>query len=194
MRSSYRREDGTNSVMAIALGSRREGVVSRRADNAEFEAFVAEHGAALLRHAVVLTGNHASAEDLLQSVLCKAFLKWARVRGADHPRAYVLRMLINEHLSAQRRRSATELPVEFVATEVATYERGFQLAEEVDEARRLLNSLGVRTRTVIVLKFFADMDDRAIAEYMGISESAVRATVSRTLRQLRSRTEWQAVQ
>jgi DNA-directed RNA polymerase specialized sigma24 family protein len=39
---------------------------------------------------------------------------------------------------------------------------------------------------VLILRYYADLDDAAIAEAMGVSASAVRATASRALETLRS--------
>jgi RNA polymerase sigma factor (sigma-70 family) len=63
-------------------------------------------------------------------------------------------------------------------------------ADEVaarDQGRWLLESLAPRARTVLVLRYYADLDDAAIADVMGISVSAVRATASRALASLRER-------
>jgi RNA polymerase sigma factor (sigma-70 family) len=55
--------------------------------------------------------------------------------------------------------------------------------------RRLLRELGPRARTVLVLRYYSDLDDAAIAELMGISPSTVRATASRALDRLRHLTD-----
>ena len=47
--------------------------------------------------------------------------------------------------------------------------------------RVALDSLPPRSRSILVLRYYADLDDRAIAETLGIAESTVRATASRAL-------------
>ena len=54
-----------------------------------------------------------------------------------------------------------------------------------DQMRVLLAGLAPRARMVLVLRYYADLDDAAIAEAMGVSESSVRATASRALMSLR---------
>jgi hypothetical protein len=44
----------------------------------DFEAFVGARGPALLRLAVMLTGEPHAAEDLVQTALAKAYRHWAR--------------------------------------------------------------------------------------------------------------------
>ena len=51
------------------------------AEPAEFDAFVAARGPALLRLALMLTGERFAAEDLVQSALAKAYRHWSRVQA-----------------------------------------------------------------------------------------------------------------
>ena len=44
----------------------------------------------------------------MQTALAKAYGSWAKVRRADHPVAYVRRLMINAHLSWVRRLTNTE--------------------------------------------------------------------------------------
>jgi RNA polymerase sigma factor (sigma-70 family) len=54
-----------------------------------------------------------------------------------------------------------------------------------DELRRALSRLAPRARAVVVLRYYADLDDAAIVEAMGVSAGTVRATASRALAVLR---------
>ena len=46
------------------------------ADRSDFDDFVASRSQALLRTAYLLTGDHALAEDLLQTALAKSWFAW----------------------------------------------------------------------------------------------------------------------
>lgn len=76
----------------------------------EFEEYVATRGPALLRLAFVLTGDAHLAQDLVQSGLARAYGQWGRVARAQHPDAYVRRIIVNEHLGWRRRRLFGEQP------------------------------------------------------------------------------------
>jgi RNA polymerase sigma-70 factor (sigma-E family) len=151
-----------------------------------FEDYVAQHGPSLLRFAYVLTGDPHLAEDLTQATLTDVYRHWRRVDGAQNPEAYVRRIMVNRNLGWHRRRSSAEIPWEQTPdTGVAS-----DVADDVagrDRTRRLLAGLAPRARTVLVLRYYADLDDAAIAEVMKISQSAVRATASRALATLRDR-------
>lgn len=149
-----------------------------------FEEYVAQRGLSLLRFAYVLAGDSHLAEDLTQTALAAAYRHWRNVEHAGNPDAYVRRILVNAHLSWRRRRSSTERPTEAVTQTAIAADPAFAVAAR-DQTRWLLNGLAPKARTVLVLRYYADLDDTAIAELMGIRPSTVRATASRALAALR---------
>ncbi|MFC4069986.1 SigE family RNA polymerase sigma factor [Actinoplanes subglobosus] len=157
-----------------------------------FESFVAEHGQALVRLAFVLTGHRQQAEDLTQSALVDAYKNWAKVSAARRPDSYVRRVLVNRHLSWRRRLWTTERPTELAEGAAGLLPDPSDALADRDHLRTMLADLAPRARTVLVLRYYADLSDAAIAETMGISESAVRSTASRALATLRARAAKQA--
>ncbi len=151
--------------------------------NDEFTDFVVDHGARLLRTACLLTGDGHSGEDLLQTSLAKAYGSWAKVSAADHPVAYVRRLMVNAHLSWLRRLTNTERVVETFP------DRGtgdFSAAHaETDQMRTALLRLSPRVRTAVVLRYFDDLSEAETARLMGCSRSTVNNHVSRGLAALR---------
>jgi RNA polymerase sigma-70 factor (sigma-E family) len=150
-----------------------------------FEEFVSEQGQSLLRLAFVLTADRHLAEDLTQTALADAYRHWRKVSAARSPQAYVRRMLVNAHLNWHRRRSSQEQPGELAAGAGGWVDDSSSQLADRDQMRMLLAQLAPRARAVLVLRYYADLDDAAIAEAMGVSESSVRATASRALASLR---------
>lgn len=72
------------------------------ADRARFPEFVTSRSARLHRVAYLLTGDHGTAEDLLQTALAKAWSAWPRLM--DDPSAYVIKIMTNTLVSWRRRR------------------------------------------------------------------------------------------
>lgn len=105
---------------------------------------------------------------------------------ARQPDAYVRRMLVNAHLSWHRRRSSTERPTDLAGWEPATASDPAEGVASRDQLRQALATLAPRAWTALVLRYYADLDDAGIADAMGVSVSAVRATTSRALATLRS--------
>jgi DNA-directed RNA polymerase specialized sigma24 family protein len=68
-----------------------------------FEEYVAARLPALLRYAVLLTGDPHLAEDLVQDVLISAHGRWRRIVAGGSPDRYVQRMVTNAYLSWRRR-------------------------------------------------------------------------------------------
>jgi RNA polymerase sigma-70 factor (sigma-E family) len=151
----------------------------------EFTDFVAHHGGQLLRTACLVTGDTHLGEDLLQTALAKAYGSWAKVQRADHPVAYVRRLMINTHLSWVRRLTNTER-VHETFSDAATGDLQTAYAER-DEMRRALLQLSPRVRTAVVLRYFDDLSEVETARVMGCSRSTVNNHVTRGLAALRTR-------
>jgi RNA polymerase sigma-70 factor (sigma-E family) len=151
--------------------------------DAEFTDFVVVHGSRLLRTACLVTGDAHLGEDLLQTALAKAYGSWRQVRSADHPVAYVRRLMINAHLSWLRRLSSTER-VHETFPDLASADHQTAHAE-TDEMRRALLQLSPRVRTAVVLRYFDDLSEVETAQLMGCSRSTVNNHVTKGLAALR---------
>ena len=150
----------------------------------EFEEYVSARGQELVRLGFTVSGDYQRAEDLAQIALMQAFRSWRKVRKADDPHHYVRRILINSYLSMTRRRSFTEAPAAEIDTETTVPDPATDIANS-DDLWRALATLSARERVVLVLRYYQDLDDRAIAHVVGIKPSSVRATASRALATLR---------
>ncbi|MFG2043290.1 SigE family RNA polymerase sigma factor [Dactylosporangium sp. NPDC048998] len=154
-----------------------------------FEEYVHSRGTALVRFARLLTGDDHRADDLVQDVLAKAFVHWRRVEGADRPDVYVRRMLVNANASWWRRRASGEVSVaEPSMPDASAPDIGSAVAER-DRLWRLVTTLPLKQRAVLVLRYYEDLDDQTIAEILGCSPVTVRTTALRALTVLRAQTD-----
>jgi len=149
-----------------------------------FEEFVSDRGDPLLRLAFVLTGDRFRAEDLTQTVLAETYNRWSRISKANDPDAYVRKMLVHANIDWHRRRWSRERPVDMGQDVLTHVDHADQIGDQ-DEMRVLLLRLAPRARTVLVLRYYLDMDDIAIADMMNIKLSSVRTAASRALESLR---------
>jgi len=161
-----------------------------------FEQFAVARLPSLLRYAVVLTGDRDLAQDVVQEVLARAQVKWRRITGADSPEAYVRRMVLNEYLSWRRSWAARN--VHAVGERLVDLDdaRGgvHDHAQDVVEADELWNrlaTLGRKQRAVLVLRYYEQLDDDAIADLIGCAPATVRSHASRALKTLRLSSERQ---
>ena len=155
-----------------------------------FEQFAVARLPSLLRYAVVLTGDRDLAQDVVQEVLARAQVKWRRISDADSPEAYVRRMVLNEYLSW--RRSWAVRNVHAVGERLVDIDdaRGgvndpAQSVVDADALWNRLATLGRKQRAVLVLRYYEQFDDNAIADLLGCSPATVRSHASRALRTLR---------
>jgi RNA polymerase sigma-70 factor (sigma-E family) len=152
-------------------------------DDAAFREYVLARGTALLRMAIMLTGNRADAEDLVQAALAKTYLAWGKINDRAALDAYVRRAMVNTHISWWRRRKLEEFPTdELPDRAVADHAGESDLAEVV---RRALDRLPQRMRAAVMLRYFEDMTEPEIAAALGISLGTVKSTVSRAVARLR---------
>ncbi|GLW07378.1 RNA polymerase sigma factor [Microtetraspora sp. NBRC 13810] len=149
-------------------------------DRADFERYVQQRSARLVRTAYLLCRDWATAEDLVQTALAKAWLAWQRV--GDNPDPYVYRILTNTHASWWRRRWRAEVPAQFMPDTAEDPGLPYEAREAV---RQAMAALPARQRAVIVLRYFADLSDAEIGHILGCSVTTVRSQASRALARLR---------
>jgi len=150
-----------------------------------FEAYAAARGAALVRFAMLLTGDDHRAEDLVQEALTKAYLRWSRIRRTDNPDVYLRRLVINGSRSWWRRRANRETPGLESAERASPSDLGSEAAAR-DELWRLIAALPDQQRAVVVLRYYEDLDDATIAQILECTSATVRTHAMRALHKLRA--------
>ncbi|MEU5694190.1 SigE family RNA polymerase sigma factor [Actinosynnema sp. NPDC020468] len=146
-----------------------------------FEEFAAGQVTPLLRYATALAGDPHLAQDLVQESLLRAQQRWKRIGDLAHPAAYLKRMVTNEFLS-WRRRFVRHAPL----AEDASTADPTRAVDERDAMARSIARLTRKQRVAIVLRYFEDYEDAAIAEVLGCAEVTVRSHISRALTTLRA--------
>jgi len=157
-----------------------------------FEDYVTARGAALVRFARVLAGDEHRAEDLVQEVLARAYLRWDSITRSDEPDVYVRQAIVNATRSWWRRRSSRETPVDTVADRPGPGAFDAETAER-DALWRRIRRLPARQRAVLVLRYYEDLDDPTIGAILGCTPATVRSHAMRALHTLRSQHQSPAV-
>ncbi|WP_370288017.1 SigE family RNA polymerase sigma factor [Nocardioides sp.] len=169
--------------------------------DSEFTDFVGATGAQLLRAALLLTGDHHLAEDLVQTTYAKVFLHWRKVSRADVPLAYARTTLLNTFLSERRLRRAGERParsddVASGAGDLAIDRSGAGglggrppddpavVGTRVDLLEALA-ALPPLDRAVVVLRYWEDRSVAETAQVLDLAETVVRTRAHRALARLR---------
>ena len=150
---------------------------------AGFTAFVTEERAVLGRLAVLLSANRSDADDLLQEALARTYANWHKV-DRDRAVGYVRRIMSNLVIDSWRRRKETlPITVEKPDARAASDLRHIELRDEI--VRRLA-TLSSRERSIVVLRYYADMPEADVAVELGVTVGTVKSTASRALAKLRA--------
>jgi RNA polymerase sigma-70 factor (sigma-E family) len=158
----------------------------------DFTAFVLARSARLVHFARMLCGDVGLAEDLVQTALEKAYLRWDRIEMAD-PFGYVRQAVVNQHLSWVRRRLWRERPSGH-ATELDLYvDRAVADPSHAVDRRvavgAALSALTRRERAVVVLRYVEDLTEQQTAAILGVAVGTVKSANARALAKLRAAPE-----
>jgi RNA polymerase sigma-70 factor (sigma-E family) len=151
-------------------------------DEQAFSRWAGERQLALLRTAVLLSGDRHRAEDLVQEALTQVALRWRRLRDGS-PDAYARQVIVRGNISWWRKHRH-EVVVELyddadpVAADTARAERRIMLD-------RALAVLTPKQRAAVVLRYYDDLSERETAEALGVGVGTVKSQTHLALRRLR---------
>jgi RNA polymerase sigma-70 factor (sigma-E family) len=159
-----------------------------------FSAFMDQSGPGLLRTAWFLTGDADRAQELTQATLVKTYVVWNKI---DHhtARAYARRCLVNHKIDVWRATrneiaDVTDEGLDRVAASTSpTRADHMATVDHRDDLTRRLPRLPEQQRKVVVLRYYADQSEAAVAEALGISVGSVKSAASRGLASLRRQGE-----
>lgn len=124
-----------------------------------------------------ITGDRSAAEDLAAEAFVRLYARWPRLRDEPGREGWVLRVAANLAIDSTRRR-IPQLPVPVLLGEDDAIVLRVALAAA-------LGALPPRQRTVVVLRYLADLSEQQVAATLGISAGAVKTHAHRALRRLR---------
>jgi RNA polymerase sigma-70 factor (sigma-E family) len=180
-------------VVSVSDRVRDPGLGSR-AGRDSFEQFVEGSSSRLLTLAMLLTAhNRADAEDLLQTVLERAYRRWRQICRTGDPAPYVRRMLVNAAVDRGRllrRRPEQPLAIQDGASGpgpagAAASDQAAAIADK-DLLWRALAQLPVGQRAVLVLRYYEDLSEAQTAAVLGCSVGSVKTQASRALSKMRA--------
>ncbi|MBE7324016.1 SigE family RNA polymerase sigma factor [Nocardioides sp. Y6] len=148
------------------------------ADEAGFNEFVAARGPAFQRAAFLLSGDHHTAQDLVQQALLEAARRWEKIHTS--PEAYVRRSIYTANVSRWRRQKFVEHELTSDRADVAGHDPDTRMT-----LLQALEQLTSKQRAVVVLRYYEDLTEVQTAQALGVSVGTVKSTHSQALRRLR---------
>lgn len=128
-------------------------------------------------------GDPYMAEELAQETLVKVCIRWRSVERMMNPEAWMFRVAINLANSYFRRKAAERKAKTRLKTD--SYHQDPETADVV-AVRQALADLPKRQRSVLVLRFYADLSVRDVAEALDMPEGTVKTLTHRGMKSLRT--------
>ena len=157
--------------------------MTRDDGRADFDAWYLHAAPRVLASITLAVGDRWLAEDATAEAFARALERWHRVREMSAPDAWVYTVALNQVRTTARRRGLEQRflrrqppppvadPIQ--APDVALWDAVAQLPP--------------RTRTVVALRYVADLQEARIAEVLGITRGTVASTLHDARRRLADR-------
>ena len=184
--------------MIVSVIVRRAGVTMQAADevresvapsrDAAISALFLAEAPRLLAIGELLVGDRSVAEDLVQDAFVTLYRRWLWLRDREAAASYLMGAVIRGARLTLRQRYAARDAVRRMELErhqqPPSPETAALMGEERAAVTRALQTLSLRQRQVIVLRYYAGRSESEIADTLGISRGSVKRHASRGLASL----------
>jgi len=143
------------------------------------------HYRSLVRLAVLLVRDVATAEEVVQDSFIAMHAAWRRIRDTEKALSYLRQSVVNRSRSVLRHRVVVDKNAPKPAPDMPSAEQGAISLLERAAVIAALRTLPPRQREALVLKYYADLSEAQIAAAMGISRGAVKSHTARGVAALR---------
>jgi RNA polymerase sigma-70 factor (sigma-E family) len=186
-RTGISREPDDPGGGLVATAAASAAVAPKRDQNVSAEALTVtdlfrEHHVDLVHLAVVMVGDLATAEDVVQDVFERLHRGWHGLREPSRSLAYARSAVLNGCRSVHRRAAvARKYAPRLAPPPDGTGPDAASSVGDRGELAAALRLLPRRQREVLVLRYYADLSVAEVAETLRMAPSAVRAYNSRGL-------------
>jgi RNA polymerase sigma-70 factor (sigma-E family) len=147
----------------------------------DFTRFYESEAPRLVRSVSLVTGEPVLAEDSVAEAFARAWSRWPEVSAHPRPAAWVMRVALNEARSRFRRRGVERRKAALIARPEVTYDPQPQVDRHLGDA---LRELPRNERTLIALRYVADLSQAEIANVLGVPPGTVASGLSRARHKL----------
>jgi RNA polymerase sigma-70 factor (sigma-E family) len=150
------------------------------------------HYRSLVRLAVLLVRDVATAEEVVQDSFVAMHGGWRRLRDSDKALSYLRQSVVNRARSVLRHRVVVDKNAPKPGPDMPSAEHGAIAELERSAVISALRTLPPRQREALVLRYYGDLSEAQIASAMGISRGAVKSHTARAMSALRGVLEGEA--
>jgi RNA polymerase sigma-70 factor (sigma-E family) len=177
---------GETAWAAAAIHSQAPGAWAGQDAERAVIALYNMHYRSLVRLAVLLVADIATAEEIVQDAFIAVHAAWRRLADSDHALSYLRQSVVNRSRSVRRHRMAAGK----IAPQPAPARPGAEQAAitwpERSNLVSALRALPARQREALILRYYAGLSEAQAAAAMGISKGAVKSHTARAVAALRA--------
>ena len=140
-----------------------------------------QHRMRLVRLAILLVDETATAEDVVQEAFTGLHRHWSGLRDEAAALGYLRTAVVNGSRSVLRRRRTARGYVPPHQVNARSAESLAMLTAEHQAVVAALSRLPARQREVLVLRYYGGMSEAEIAAATGVSRGTVKSSASRAL-------------
>lgn len=162
-------------------------------DPGGLEPLVRAYQVRAVRTAYLITQDRAGAEDIVQEAFLRAFERIAQLRPGNPFGPWFLRIVTNDALKAAMRRQKWAAPPDHTALDLLAMrpdpqpgpEDALVADEQGQQLRTALAGLSPEQRAVVVLRYYLELGEAEIAEWVGVPRGTVKWRLHQARRTLR---------
>src|SRR5580693_9782132 len=144
------------------------------------------HYRSLVRLAVLLVRDVATAEEVVQDSFIAMHTAWRRLRDTEKALSYLRQSVVNRSRSVLRHRVVVDRNAPKPPPLAPSAEQGAITEIERTAVISALRKLPARQREALVLRYYCDLSEAQIASTMQISRGAVKSHTARGMSSLRT--------
>jgi RNA polymerase sigma-70 factor (sigma-E family) len=148
----------------------------------DIHALYSAHWRYLVRLAVLLVDDRASAEDVVQDAFVALHERQTTLRDPDAALGYLRASVVNLSRSVLRRRQVVRRHLKVAEPEAtAAADHDVLVRDEHRAALAAVRALPRHQREVLILRYWSGLSEREIAQTLGIAPGSVKSAASRGL-------------
>jgi RNA polymerase sigma-70 factor (sigma-E family) len=151
---------------------------------AEVTALYGAHAVSMIRIALIMLGDRAAAEDVVQDAFFGLYRRWGKLSDRANAETYVRSAVLNgcrDALKRQARRERRDRAAARSWQAVGSAEAAALIGEDHRRILAGVRQLPDRQREALVCRFYLDMSEEETARAMGISRGTVKSATSRAV-------------
>ncbi len=142
------------------------------------------HAVAMIRIALIMLGDRAAAEDVVQDAFFGLYRRWSKLDDPANALTYVRSAVLNgcrDTLRTRVRRERRDRAAARSWQDVGSAETLALLGEDHRRILAAVRRLPGRQREALVCRFYLEMSEEETARAMGVSRGTVKSATSRAV-------------